>query len=1062
MLFLRKTIIHILLILVLSYQLSAQNTANPNASQETKQILQYLDGLKNNTTNNLLLGQNLGHGGGMMPGWTLGYDAFVGELYNQTGKWVGLIGGDYGLDPNHNVANTNQLLTDYWNAGGLVTLSWHFDNPWTGGNSWDTNQGENLYDLITPGNAAYTNWQAQLQEVANALKPLRNAGVTVLWRPLHEMNGDWFWWGKKTTTNHEAAFIDLYRNMFDYLSNTEGLDNLLWVFSTANSYDQNLLNYYPGAGYVDITGIDIYEDNVNSYFPSRDYQDLQSLGHPMGLTEFGPTISTTNGTFDNRQLVSNIKSKYPDFVFSLTWHDWFDGNDRVEISIAANQFANETFADPCVITREEIDYTNSNSCDEWELVWQDEFDGTALSDTWYREQGNHGWGNNELQNYTDSPNNAFVQNGTLNIVAREPSPGSYTSARIISKDKAEWKYARVEASIKLPIGQGIWPAFWMMPTDSPYGLWPRSGEIDIMEYLGHQPNRAHTTCHFGNSSTNKGQLGNSYDLPSGNYPDNFHLFAIEWSENEILWFIDGVQVHSANNTEVAPFQWPFDSRFHLLLNVAVGGNWPGSPDNTTIFPQTMEVDYVRVYQKPQDFVIRGNTSLFPMNSGEVYSLPAIPGAQYSWTVPSCATFVSGQGTNQIVVDWLDGGGEIQAEMELDCGTYYLSLPIEVTNNLLINPGFEDDLSGYFLNFYNGAQASFYLTDPSPYAGNASFCADITQLGSDWWNAQLLPNPVAVMGGETYHLSFYAKADANNRQMTVSFRNTDGHVTLASFPVSLTDSWAFYDYYFTPTTNVAALSTDFNLGLETGTYCFDEVRFDRPGPVVADCQPCIDTDIRLWLEGAYDAAANQMTNQLYNNNLLPSLQPYSASPWNYNGQEGSGWSTGDYFAEVVDWVLVSVRSGVDPSTTVAKRAALLRKDGRLVFPGGCFTSDQLTNSSYYLLIEHRNHIGVLSPNPIPVNNGRLVYNFQNQDGYSVNASVSQKELLPGIWGLFAGDIDQSDFPSYDVNALDKTVWNLDNGLFNLYLPTDVNMDGDVNAADKLIWQYNSGVFSGVPK
>ena len=169
-------------------------------------------------------------------------------------------------------------------------------------------------------------------------------------------------------------------------------------------------------------------------------------------------------------------------------------------------------------------------------------------------------------------------------------------------NKGDWTYGKIEVRAKLPYGQGLWPAIWMLPTDWEYGGWPLSGEIDIMEIVGHQPNRVYGTIHYGNSWPNNSQSGNAYVLPTGDFSDDYHVFSIEWEENEIRWYVDGL-LYSTQNfwfTPSAPYPAPFDKRFHILLNVAVGGNWPGSPDETTVFPQEMRVDYVRIYEKTEE------------------------------------------------------------------------------------------------------------------------------------------------------------------------------------------------------------------------------------------------------------------------------------------------------------------------------------------------------------------------------------------------------------------------------------------------------------------------------
>ena len=239
---------------------------------------------------------------------------------------------------------------------------------------------------------------------------------------------------------------------------------------------------------------------------------------------------------------------------------------------------------------------------DWELVWSDEFDGNAVDPAkWEFQIGDGcpnlcGWGNNELQYYRAE--NAVVEDGLLKIIAQRQTFGGrqYTSARMRSLNKGDWTFGRFEARIRLPEGQGIWPAFWMLPTDEVYGGWPRSGEIDIMEMVGHEPSTVHGTIHFGDPWPNNSFTGNSYRLSQGKFSDDFHLFAVEWGVGVIDWYVDGTKFSTKTRNDLQGKKWPFDQQFHLLLNLAVGGNWPGNPDASTEFPQIMEVDYVRVYQ----------------------------------------------------------------------------------------------------------------------------------------------------------------------------------------------------------------------------------------------------------------------------------------------------------------------------------------------------------------------------------------------------------------------------------------------------------------------------------
>jgi beta-glucanase (GH16 family) len=244
----------------------------------------------------------------------------------------------------------------------------------------------------------------------------------------------------------------------------------------------------------------------------------------------------------------------------------------------------------------------------WKLVWNDEFDGDAVDPyKWWFEVNGQGGGNNELQYYTSRRENAFVENGTLVIQAqKEQYTGpdgtrNYTSARIRTKYMGDWKYGRFEIRAKLPEGRGLWPAIWMMPTDEAYGAWPASGEIDIMEELGQEPNKVYGTLHFGGLV--HASIGGSVVLPTSDFSGGFHVFKLEWDSTAVRWAVDDSLYFTATvddwYTTAAPGPAPFDKRFYMILNVAVGGNWPGNPDATTEFPQRMAVDYVRVYQRSE-------------------------------------------------------------------------------------------------------------------------------------------------------------------------------------------------------------------------------------------------------------------------------------------------------------------------------------------------------------------------------------------------------------------------------------------------------------------------------
>ncbi len=245
--------------------------------------------------------------------------------------------------------------------------------------------------------------------------------------------------------------------------------------------------------------------------------------------------------------------------------------------------------------------------EDWQLLWSDEFnyEGAPDPENWSYDMGDGcpnicGWGNNELQFYTDDRSNARVENGHLVIEAHatDDADRPYTSARLVSRGKQDWVYGRVEVRANLPFGRGSWPAIWMLPTERTYGGWPRCGEIDIMEHVGYEPLMVYGTVHTEAYNHLIGtQKGDSVLVQDAE--DAFHVYAIEWREDRIDFFVDESLYHTFPRYEDTPAEWPFDQPFHLILNLAVGGGWGGKYGvSESIWPQQMQVDYVRVYQSP--------------------------------------------------------------------------------------------------------------------------------------------------------------------------------------------------------------------------------------------------------------------------------------------------------------------------------------------------------------------------------------------------------------------------------------------------------------------------------
>ena len=272
----------------------------------------------------------------------------------------------------------------------------------------------------------------------------------------------------------------------------------------------------------------------------------------------------------------------------------------------------DAYVDPATITQVPEDQIKAKGYEydynalTYELVWSDEFDYEGAPDPakWDYDTGASGWGNHELQNYTRG-DNAEVKDGHLILTARKEKSGNadYTSTRLVSRGKGDWLYGKIVVRAKLPTGKGTWPAIWMLSTDWKYGGWPNSGEIDIMEHVGYDQDvihySIHTESYYHSIGTQK-----TYTKRIEGVSDDFHEYAIEWLPDKIIFYTDDVATYTYEPTKYKSTptykEWPFDKRFHLLLNIAVGGDWGGVKGvDEDIWPQTMEVDYVRVYQSPE-------------------------------------------------------------------------------------------------------------------------------------------------------------------------------------------------------------------------------------------------------------------------------------------------------------------------------------------------------------------------------------------------------------------------------------------------------------------------------
>jgi mannan endo-1,4-beta-mannosidase len=361
----------------------AQSTpADSAASKEARTVLAYLAALSNDTKPGVIVGQNTGHGSQILDeSGTIGYAALVGALQQQTGELPGMIGLDYEQERIYSADEllaANQIIIQYWKKGGLVTINWSPLNPWLNDEmditnhpgSWtDTrNMNSNLKDvdlrqLIDPKSSIYPVWRRKLDRVAAALLNLQKAGVVVLWRPMQEMNGNWFWWGNASYANDPGPYVALWADMFYYFKDVKGLHNLLWVYSPnagpANILEQTSIKpvgwSYPGDGLVDIVAGTAYNDALDI----KDYETYRAFGKPLGMAEFGPTISgqtSLTGTFKTTLYAARLQKDYPAIAYWVSWHNWNASQSLEEHqAIVSNQDAQTLMQNPAVLTLKRIE-----------------------------------------------------------------------------------------------------------------------------------------------------------------------------------------------------------------------------------------------------------------------------------------------------------------------------------------------------------------------------------------------------------------------------------------------------------------------------------------------------------------------------------------------------------------------------------------------------------------------------------------------------------------------------------------------------------------------------------
>ena len=329
--------------------------------------------------------------------------------------------------------------------------------------------------------------------------------------------------------------------------------------------------------------------------------DAQVSTDGSGLVNFTATASNADRYYFNFGTSQNEEGTRSN-TGKLTYTYTSSGTYTVKVTAysADNKSATATKQITVTVSPSGEENTSPENYPGMSLVWRDEFNGSTLNTTdWVYETGTgaNGWGNNELQYYKQE--NLTVADGLLTITAkRENFSGSaYTSSRIKTQDRKTFRYGRIDFRAKLPKGKGIWPALWMLGNNISTVSWPASGEIDIMELVGGGPgkdNTVHGTIHYDNNGM-YANTGKSFTLPEGDFSDKFHVFSILWDANSIKWYVDNQEFNSIDISN--PAMSELHNPFFLLINLAVGGNWPGSPDANTVFPQKMMVDYLRVFQK---------------------------------------------------------------------------------------------------------------------------------------------------------------------------------------------------------------------------------------------------------------------------------------------------------------------------------------------------------------------------------------------------------------------------------------------------------------------------------
>lgn len=536
-----------------------------------------------------------------------------------------------------------------------------------------------------------------------------------------------------------------------------------------------------------------------------------------------------------------------------------------------------------------------------QLVWSDEFNVNGAPDPtkWTHELGAGGWGNGEAQYYTARSQNSRIEGGVLKIIAlKENYLGSqYTSARMITKGKFDFKYGRIEARAKFPTGVGTWPAIWMLGANIDVVSWPACGEIDIVEHLGRDLNNIFGTLHYPGRSGGSSN-GNSILVPTAT--TEFHNYSVEWSPEAIKIFVDNTLYHTVPNSSSIPF----NHNFFLLMNMAMGGNFGGAID-PAFNSATLEVDYIRVYSGSYNFGINGDTKVYQNENNKIYSISSIPGASYNWTVPAGATIISGQGTNSITVNWGTTGGNVSVTTTLgSCAlgtpvnTYRLAVTTEVF--LPIEQIYEDFQSNRLITYLPATTGTLTqaIANPSATGANTSplvgrYVRDAAELYDVLYvqNIEVSNANDFVAGRKKLTMDVYTAAPIGSK-ITMQLENS-ATVTGTNYPIGRHSAFRA----FTSAQNQwETLEFELETTLDAGTSIFS-----------------VDQIVFLIESGSNSG------NTYYFDNVLVRAQPQAPILTtnvleNYNGTSKitKGLSTGTYTANVAN----PTPNAVNSSSTVA--------------------------------------------------------------------------------------------------------------------------------------------------